>query len=210
MTKKLRALLVIVPAGILIYLVSWASVSVAEVGSAAGEGRSTDVTVSIEACVVRVETEALEQSAGEAGFLALSSVEASRLLEHVGDGRAEVVSGIKVLVESGALAELTTEQDARQKTKAGEEDLTQEGESAISFEAQALVGPAGTITVQFTFKQTLSESSSVQASEEEQEEDGLQVIELSSKVSLEAGRPRVVGARKIDDQAMFVILYADI
>jgi len=101
MTRKLRALMVTVSVGILVYLVSLASVSVAEVGSAAAEERLADVTVSLEACVVRVEIEAVGDGADNADYRALSLAKAERLLSRVGDEGTEVVSGLRLLVGNG-------------------------------------------------------------------------------------------------------------
>jgi len=204
--------LVIVPVGILIYLVSSASISMAEVGSAAAEERFTDVTVSLEACVVRVAIEALDASADGGGFRALSSVSADKLLSRIGDQGAEVVSGVKLLVGNGAEAEISTEDGESEKEKDQEGGAGERANRAtsVSLRAEALVSTAGQITVEFSFKQVVSEEASSESEEGEREESGTQVLEVSSRVGLEAGRPRVVGARKIDGQAMFLILYADI
>ena len=83
-------------------------------------------------------------------------------------------------------------------------------DTAVSLRAEALVTSAGKIVVEFNFKQIISEDTSSGSVEGVHEEEVGQVFEVSSTVGLEAGRPRVVGARKIEDQAMFLILLADI
>ncbi|MHC4170690.1 MAG: hypothetical protein ACYSWQ_27450 [Planctomycetota bacterium] len=133
MANKIKALLGVVLVGMLVYLVSAASVSVAEVGSAACEERLADVTVSLEACVVRVDVEALEESAG-GGFLALSSVSAESLLSRIGGEEAEAVSGVKLLVGNGTEGEISTEDNAREKAKDVQEEV---GEHADRVQLQA-------------------------------------------------------------------------
>jgi hypothetical protein len=235
MTKRIKALLGVVLLGVLVYLVSAASVSMAEVGSAAAEERVPDVTVladeeltedfvlddaeerladvmvSLEACVVRVDVEALEESAG-GGFLALSSVSAESLLSRIGGEEAEAVSGVKLLVGNGTEGEISTEDNAREKARDVQEEVGEHAsrDTAVSLRAEALVAGAGKIVVEFSFKQVISEDTSSGSVEGEHEEEVGQVFEVSSTVGLQAGRPRVVGARKSEDQAMFLILHADI
>ena len=211
MEKKMKVLLGVILAAAVVYLVSLASVSVAEVGSAATQERLADVTVSLEACVVRVGIEALEESAG-GGFLALSSVSAESLLSRIGGEEVEAVSGVKLLVGNGTEGEISTEDSAREKAKDVQEEAGEHAgrNTAVSLRAEALVTSAGKIVVEFNFKQIISEDTSSGSVEGVHEEEVGQVFEVSSTVGLEAGRPRVVGARKIEDQAMFLILHADI
>ena len=212
MTRKLRALMVTVSVGILVYLVSLASVSVAEVGSAAGEERLADVTVSLEACVVRVEIEAVGDSADNADYRALSLAKAERLLSRVGDEGTEVVSGVKLLVGNGSEAEISTEDKASEKEKDQESGTGEHAdrETSVSLQAEAIVSTAGEITVEFDFRQVFSENGLSGSGEGEREEEFVQIFEVSSRVGLQVRRPRIVGAKRNEDEAMFLILYADI
>lgn len=212
MAKELRALSVIVSVGMLIYLASLGNVSLAEVGSAAGEGHFDDTTISIEACVVRIAIEALEEGTGDSDFLALSSISADKILSRVGADDAEVVSGVKILVGNGAAAEMSAEDNAREKQKNPERETGEHSDrkTSVSFKAQAMIRAAGRIAVEFSFKQLISESGSSGSSEGEREEEAIRVFEVSSKLGLQVGRPHVAGARRNGDEAMFLILYADI
>ena len=171
------------------------------------------VTISLEACVVRVGIEALEQGAADTGFRALSSVTADMLLGRVGGEDAEVVSGVKLLVGNGTEAEISSEGTAREKEKdqASGSGEHSDRETSVSLRAEAVVSAARKITVAFDFKQVFSENaSSAGSGEGEREEEFVQAFEVSSMVGLQAGRPRVVGAKRNEGEAMFLILYADI
>ena len=211
MAKKLKASAVLVAVVLLVYLVSLGNISVADVGSASAEEMSAEATISLEACVVRVDIEALEESAGS-GFIPLSSISAEQVLSRVEADEAEVVSSVKVLVAEGAVAEIETEQNAREKEKdrvkeAGEHA---ECEAAASLRAEIIEVDAGRVTVEFGFKQILSEHGASGVSDAEHEEEHAEVFEVSSRIGLHMGRPTIAGAKKNEDGAMFLILYADI
>ncbi|UCF14504.1 MAG: hypothetical protein JSW59_13905 [Phycisphaerales bacterium] len=211
MAKKLKASAVIVAVGVLVYLVSLGNISVAEVGSAGAEETSVDATISLEACVVRVGIEALEQSTGDSVFFALSSISAEQIMSRVEADEAQVVSGVKVLVAGGSVAEIATEQNAREKEKdhASEVGEHAERETAVSLRAEVVGINAGQVAVEFGFKQIVSENGASRTNEAEREEEFAEVFEVSSMIGLPAGRPLIAGAKKSDDEVMFLILYAD-
>jgi hypothetical protein len=236
MVKKIKALLGIVCIAIVVYLVSLASVSVAEVGSAAGEERLADVTVSmaeelpeslvadsgaeppvgrtisLEACVVRVEIEALENSMGDSGYRALSSISAGQVLTRVEADEAEVVSSVKVLVAEGAVAEIATEQNAREKEKdqAKETGEHAEWETAASLRAEVIEIDARRVAIEFGFRQIISERGASGESDAENEEEHAEVFEVSSGIGLAICRPIIAGAKKSESGTMFLILYAEV
>ena len=211
MAKKLKASIVILTAGVLIYLTSLAGVTTAHVGSASAEETSAGATISLEACVVRVGIEAFEESAG-GDFIAISSISAEQVLGRVEAGEAEVVSSVKVLVAEGAVAEIATEQNAREKEKdpAKEAGEDSEWETAASLRAEVIEVDAGRVAVEFVFKQIISEHGSSGDNEAEREEEHSEIFEVSSGIGLSIGRPVIAGAKKDEGGAMFLILYADI
>lgn len=212
MAKKIKVLLSVALVAAAVCLVSMASVSVGEVGSAIADDLSDGVTISLEACVVRVGIEALERSARGSGFRALSSVSADSVLDRIGGEDAEVVSGIRLLVGYGTEAEISADDSSSEKGKHPENEVGEHAvrETSVSLRAGAQVTAAGEILVEFDFKQVLSELALSGSSEGEQEEEAAQVFEVSSTVALKTGRPRVVGARRKEGEAMFLILRADI
>ena len=167
--------------------------------------------MSLEACVIRVDREALGESA-DGGFVALSSVTAERLLEHAGGEDAEVVSGVTLLVGNAREGEISSRDDAREKEKDPEEEAGEyvDREVSVSLLAGVVVNTDGRITVEYEFTQLISEQASSESVEGEHEEDVGQVFEVSSAIGLQAGRPRVAGAKRIEDHVMFLILHADI
>ena len=62
MAREVKALFVVAAVGMLVYFIFFAGTSVAEHTEIAGE-QFGDVTISVEACVVRVAIEALEEIA---------------------------------------------------------------------------------------------------------------------------------------------------
>lgn len=213
MARRPKTLLAIISAGLILYLVSLGNVSaVAEVGSAKAEEHPEGATISLEACVVRVGVETLGQGVGSADFPALSSIQAETILGRVTAGDAEVVSGVTLLVASGGIGEITAEDDSAEMEKDAEQEAGEHVKmhSSVAFHAEAQVRPAGQIAVKFSFKQVLVDNSSSGSDEGEREEEAAQVFEVSSMVGLHAGRPSVAGARRTGDEAMFLILHADI
>lgn len=212
MARQFKTLVFIISVGLLVYFASLGSVSLAEVGSAQSAERLEGQTISLDACLVRVAVEALKESVVGGDFPALSSMPAEALLSRVRAGDGEVLTGIKLLVAGGGVGEMTAENDGREVEKdAGlETGGHAKRRSSASFRAEARVRPAGKIAVEFSFKQVLSESSSSGSGKGDREEESTQVFEVSSVLGLEAGRPSVAAARRNGDEAVFLILHADI
>ncbi|MHC4119450.1 MAG: hypothetical protein ACYSWO_18295 [Planctomycetota bacterium] len=212
MAKKINVLLSVPLVAAAACLISLAGASVAEVGSAIADDRSDGVTISLEACVVRVGAEALEQGARGAGFQALSSLSADTLLDGIGSKDVEVVSGVALLVGNGTEAEISAEDSSSEKGKHVENEVGEHAvrETSVSLRAEARVTTAGEILVEFSFKQIFSENASSESDGGMREEEAAQVFEVSSSVVLQTGRPQIVGARRHEGEAMFLILHADI
>jgi hypothetical protein len=212
MAKKIKVLLSVALVAAAACLISLSGASVAEVGSATAEDRSGGVTISLEACVVRAGAQAFEQGGRGAGFQALSSLSADALLHGIGGEDPEVVSGVALLVGNGTEAEISAEDSSSEKSKHPENGVGEHavGETSVSLHAEAQVAAAGEILVNFSFKQIFSENASSESDEGTREEEAAQIFEVSSSVVLQTGRPQVVGARRHEGEAMFLILHADI
>ncbi|MHC4433070.1 MAG: hypothetical protein ACYTBS_14610, partial [Planctomycetota bacterium] len=97
MTRELKTLVVVAAVAAFFYLTAFAGTSVTEHGEisvdhdeiSVGHDEISvdeqlgDATISVEACVVRVETEALEEFTGGSGLLNLGSIPAQRVLKCV-------------------------------------------------------------------------------------------------------------------------------
>ncbi|MGD8501482.1 MAG: hypothetical protein PVJ86_12590, partial [Phycisphaerales bacterium] len=182
MGRILKALVVIVSVAVLVYLVSSADISGAEDAEAAGQGQFADVTVSLEARVVVVELDALQETAGESDDQTLNTIPADKILQSIreGDG-GEVVSAVKLAVGNDSLAEMTTEEGGREKVKnAGDETgMNSDRETHVSFLAEATVNDTDTIVVKFDFTQVVSESTSSASSDAGEEHDIVRKFEVS-------------------------------
>ena len=213
MARKLKALVVVVSVAVLIYVVSSANISVAEDTETAPREHFADVTISIEASVVRVGPDALEEIAGESDVRTLNLMRADEILQRVRQGEgAEVVSAVKLAVGNDSVAEMTAEETVKEKVKNAGDQTGEHGEreTIVSFQAKALVITADKIAVEFSFKQILSESSSSGSSDAEAEEGTARTLDLSSGLVLNTGQPTVAGAKRNEDEATFLILCADI
>jgi hypothetical protein len=196
----------------IIYVVSSANISAAEDTETAPRDRSADVTISIEASVVRVGPDALEEIAGESDVGILNSIRADEILRRVRQGEgAAVISAVKLAVGNDSVAEMTAEETAKEKVKNAGDQTGEHAvrETIVSFQAEALVITADKIAVEFSFKQILSESSSSGSSDAEAEEGTTRTLGLSSGLVLHAGQPTVAGAQRNEDEATFLILRAD-
>lgn len=212
MSKKIKTSVVIIGVGILVYLVSLGNITMADIGSAASEEMSAGATISLEACLVRVDIEALEKGEGNSGFLPLSSISAEQVLSCIKDDKAEVVSNVKVLVAEGSVAEIATENNGheKEKDKAKETGGNSERKTGSSLRAEVVEVNDDGIAVEFKFRQNVSENSSSGHDDGEVEEEHSDVFELSSRLGLRVGRPVIAGAKKSEDGAQFLILFAEL
>jgi len=211
MAQKLKTSLAIVTTCVLIYLTSMAGVTTAQVGSAATEDMPTYATISLEACAVRLDMEAMEQNMAGSGYHALSSISAEQVLSRIEADEGEVISSLKAFVAEGAVAEIATENNAREKVQdqEQEQDGYSEWETAASLRAEIIGIDAGRIGVEFCFKQVFSELGSSEEDEGEREEEHTEIFEVSSSLFLSMGRPVIAGAKENEDGAMFLILYGE-
>jgi hypothetical protein len=209
MAREWKALFAVAAVGMLVYFVAFADTSAAE--SAAG-GQFGGVTISVEACVVRVASEALKDIAADTDILDLGSISAAKVLKRIGSRDAEVISTIKLALANDSLGEITAEENSKDKVKGneGEPGGYAERETAVSFQAEALVRTVEKIAVKFSFKQIVTEKASSALGAGEYEEGGVETFEVSSSLALQTGQPHIAGAKKNEDAATFLILRADI
>lgn len=210
MARELKTLFVVAAVGTLVYFMAFAGTSVAE-HAEHGE-QFGGVTISVEACVVRVAIEALEDIAGGSDILNLGSIPAAKVLKRVGSEDAEMISTVKLALANDSVGEITVEENSQDKVKGneGEPGEYAERETSVSFQAEAFVRTAEKIAVKFSFKQRVTEKASAPLGDGEHEEGGVETFEVSSSLALEMGQPRVAGAKKNGDVATFLILKADI
>ena len=211
MTRELKTLFVVTAVAALVSFVAFAGTSVAEHAEIAVAEQFGGVTISVEACVVRVATEALEEIAAGSDILSLGSIPAQKVLELVGLDDAEVVSMVKLALGNDSVAEMTTEENSRQKGKDHADGTGEhaEGETSVSFQAEAFVITAEKIAVKLSFKQIVVEKASSGSGGGEQEEEVVDSFEVSSRLAFQTGQPCVAGAKKNEDAATFLILRAD-
>ena len=212
MTRELKTLFVIAAVAALVYFTAFAGTSVAEHAEIAVVEQFGGVTISVEACVVRVAVGALEEIGAGSDILSLASIPAGKVLELVGSEDAEVVSMVKLALGNDSVGEITVEENSQEKGKDHEGGTGEhaEGETSVSFQAEALVRTAGKIAVKFSFKQIVVGKAFSASGDGEQEEEVVDTFEVSSRLALQAGQPRVAGAKKNEDAATFLILRADI
>lgn len=163
MARELKALVVVAAVGMLVYFMAFAGTSVAEHGEHAGHGEQFGgVTIFVEACVVRVEVEALEEIAAGSDILNLGSISAAKVLGCVESEDAEVISTIKLALGNDSDGEITTKETSTVKGKdnVGRADEHAQREIAISFQAEAIVRTVEKIAVKFSFKQAVAEKAS--------------------------------------------------
>jgi len=211
MTRELKTLFVVVAFGALFYFTAFAGTSVTEHAEIDVDEQLGDATISVEACVVRVEIEALEESAAGSNFLNLGSIPAQKILERVDHEGAEVLSMVKLALGNECVAEMTTEKNSREKGKDHTDGTGEhaEREISVSFQAEAFVITAEKIAVKLSFKQIIVEKASLGSGGGEQEEEVVDSFEVSSRLAFQTGQPCVAGAKKNEDAATFLILRAD-
>lgn len=212
MARKLKGLIAIVSVGMLVYLASSAGISAAEDTGTAAPHQFDGVTVSVEAWLVRVELGALEEIAGADGERPLSSIPIEMILQCAREEPGRVVSALKLDVGNGTAAEMSTEENEKEKVKNHENEKREhvDTETEVSFRAEALVQDMDRIVVQFGFKRIVTESSASGAIDAEEERELASSFEVASRLVLGTGQPRVAGASRRGGEIAFLILCASI
>jgi hypothetical protein len=219
MARELKTLFAVAAVGMLVYFMAFAGTSVAEHaehGEHSGHAEHGEqfggVTISVEACVVRVAIVALEGIAADSDMLTLGSIPAAEVLRRIGSEDAEMVSTVKLALVNDSIGEITVEENSQEKVNGNEGEPCEyaERETSVSFQAEALVRTAERIAVKFSFKQRVTEKASAPLGDGEHEEGCVETFEVSSSLALETGQPCVAGAKKNGDVATFLILTADI
>ncbi len=212
MARKLKGLIGIVSVVMLIYFVSWGNTLVAEDGEIDTQERFAGATISVEASVVIVELEVLEEITGQLDVKTLNSISLDKIMQSIReDEGGEIVSAVKLTVGNKCVAEMNTEENEEEKRKHSEDEAGEHKnrETHISFRVTPWIIDVDKIAVSFDFKQIASESTLVSEREAEEQQDRVTKFEVSSELVLRPGQPRIVGATK-KDEAIFLIMGVDI
>ena len=212
MARKLKALIIAVSVVMLIYFVPSANTLVAEHSENEAHEQFAGATISVEASLVTVELDVLEEITGQLNIKTLNSISLDKIMQIIReDEGGEVISIVKLAVANESTAEMNTEESELAKRKHSEDGTSenQNTETHISFQVTPRIINTDKIAVSFDFKQIASESALSSTSEEEEQQDRVIQFEVSSELVLRPGRPRIVGATK-KDQAIFLIMGVDI
>jgi hypothetical protein len=212
MARKLKALIIAVSVIMLVYFVPSANTLVAEHAENEAREQFAGATISVEASLVIVAPEALEEIADDLDTQNLIAIPLDKIMQIVReDEGGEVISIVKLAVANESAAEMNTEENAEVKRKIsdGESGEHEERESHVSFRVIPKIIDMNRIAVSFDFKQFASVSALSSESEAEEQGGMVTKFELSSELVLRPGQPRIVGATK-KDKAIFLIMGVDI
>jgi hypothetical protein len=212
MARKLKGLIVIISIGMLIYLGFSAQTLVAEDAENKGSGQFAGAMVSVEALMVVVEREALEEMIGDSDMMNLSSIPIEKIMHIVREEEGgEIFSSVKLSMKNDSHAEIEKEgfEEVNRKNAAEEKSEQESREIQISFEAMSHVIDIDKIEISFDFEQVESVKNLGSTMKVEEQEDRTMNFKMSSIVVLQPGRARIVGAT-MKDEAMFLIMVADI
>jgi hypothetical protein len=211
MANKLKGLIGIVSVVMLIYFVSSGNTLVAEDGEIDAQERFAGAMISVEASVVAVKLEALEEILGEPDIKSLHSIPLEKVMQCVREGEGEVISIVKLAVRNNSAGEITREESANENRKVSNNDAREQEvrENRVSIRVVPVIIEAGKIAVSFDLKQIASENILSSERGTEEQEDRVIQFEVSSEVVLRSGQPRIVGATK-KDEAIFLIMEVDI
>ena len=212
MIKKLKGLIIAISVIMLIYFVPSANTLVAEHAENEDQEQFAGATISVEASLVTVELEVLEEITGQLNIKTLNSISLDKIMQCIReDEGGEVISIVKLAVANESAAEMNTEENAEEKRKIPDEDRgeREERESHVSFRVIPKIIDMNRIAVSFDFKQLASEGALSSESEAEEQEGIVTKFEVSSELVLRPGQPRIVGATK-KDEAIFLIMGVDI
>ncbi|MBW7992496.1 MAG: hypothetical protein FVQ84_21115 [Planctomycetes bacterium] len=212
MLNKLKGLIGIVSVVMLIYFVCSGNTLVAEDGENDAQERFAGATISVEASVVIVGLEALEEIAGELDGQNLNSIPLEKIMRSIReDEGGEMVSIVKLAVGNESDAEINTEERVDTKRKHPEEGagVHENRQINISFRVTPKIIDMNRIAVSFDFKQIVSENTLASEREAEEQEDRVIQFEVSSELVLRPGQPRIVGATQ-KGEAIFLIMGVDI
>ena len=221
MTGKLKNLIITLSLGVLIYLVSSANTLVAEDAENEVRDKYAGATVSVEASVVIIEPEALEEITDDLDTQNLNSIPLEKIMQIIReDEGGEMISAVKLAVGNKSEAEMKTEENADENVEenrkiSDEESGTRESgtrekrEKHVSFRVVPTIIDMNRIAVSFDFKQIASRSALISESEAEVQEEKVTEFEVSSELVLRPGQPRIVGASK-KDEVIFLIMSVDI
>jgi hypothetical protein len=212
MSNKLKSLIAVVTIAMLIYLVSSGGTLVAEDNENEAHDKFAGATVSVEASLVAVEFEVLEEIIDESDIETLSSIPLEKIMQCVcEDEGGEMISVVQLSVRNMSAGEMNKEENVEEERKVSDEQVSEhkKRKNLVSFQIVPEIIDTKRIAVRFDFKQIASEGIFMSESEAEEEEGRDIMIEISSEVVLRPGQPRIVSATK-EDEAIFLIMNVDI
>ena len=212
MAGKLIALILAVSVVMLIYFVPSANTSVAEDAEIDARERFAGATISVEASLVTVELDVMEEITGPLNIETLNSISLDKIMLCIReDEGGEVISIVRLAVANESAAEMNTEENVEEKRKISDEERGEheERESLVSFRVMPKIIDINRIAVDFDFKHIVSEGALSSESETEEQEGRVTKFEVSSELVLRPGQPRIVGATQ-KDRAIFLIMGVDI
>ena len=212
MSGKIKGLIIIVSLGVLICLVSSGNALVAEGTENGAEEEFAGATISVEASLVAVEFEALEEIVDELDINSLSSIPPDKIMQCVcEDEGGELISVVQLAVKNMSSGQMSREERVKEQRKVSDEGVSEQegGENHISFSVVPEIININRISVSFDFKQISSEGALTSASDVEEQGERDVVVEISSEVVLRPGQKRIVSATK-RDEAFFLIMSVDI
>jgi len=210
MSKQFKGVIAAVSIAMLIYLIPSANTLVADDGENEGQDKFAGATISVEAYLVAVEFEALEEIVDELDINSLSSIPVEKIMQCVcEDEGGELISVVQLAAKNMSSGQMSREERVKEQRKVSDENISEqeEGENHISFGVVPEIIDIDRIAVSFNFKQISTDGALTSASEVEEQEERDVVFEVSSDVVLRPGQKRIVGATK-RDEAFFLIMSA--
>ena len=211
---------VVILAGVLFCALFLAGISPARTKKTETEGQVEnpyqDSRILVEAFVVEVKLDALYKSGVSPVGQRPNSVSMEKILQCLRDkDKAKVTAGAKVAVRNneagqmGSTRKIYVEQSVSKGEKSGDVVVAKRFvpyESRTSFEACAGISSDSSIRLEFVFNQEAMEI----ASEKKDRPPNFIDRDWQSIVTLEVGKPSIVGATQNDETVVFLIICANI
>ena len=211
MIRKANHFVTIVSVVLLIGLATSSHISIAGGNEEADQECFAHAIISVEASVVRVEREVLQDIVGESARRSLSAIPVNKIWHCIHEEEAgEVISNSQLLVGNGGGGELNTEESEQRQEKAEEAGEHGQREVQVSFRTEAAIMSPERIIVEFEFKQIAVEEMSRGAEEAEEEHRNESKIEVASRLVMRPGQPRIISAKSNHEVATFLIMTVDI
>jgi hypothetical protein len=208
MAKQVKGLIAIISIAMLIYLIPSANTLVANDSKNNKQNKFDGATISVEASLVAVEFEALEEIVDELDINSPGSIPVEKIMQCVReDEGGELVAVVQLAVRNMSSGEMSREESVKEQRKVSDEGVSEheEEENHISFRVVPEIIDNKRIAVSFNFKQISNGGALTSTSDSEEQEERDVVIEISSDVVLRPGQKKIVSVTK-RDEAFFLIM----